>query len=252
MEDFQPFQAVVNGKDHAIIPSTGKRQIQHQVDQEKKETRDIEKVDCRHFLFDDLLALRKDEEKMEQKRREDEQGNFIQPVKEAVQKIQFSCRGKDVKRVKDKTKKIEIKVGHGKGSFRVEKNNNAYNQGGQPDESQVKIGQLRSPEGQKKGREKEFSLPADLIFDFLSRYCRGPVAFSNINFVGYRQVIDGIEDVFLFNPGQISRAVWFDPYGCEPAGFFSPNDPVGQLFPDNFFIDIHPSEHQDNGYENEG
>jgi hypothetical protein len=252
MEHLQPFQGIVNGKDHAIIPCARERQMEGQVDREKKKAGQVQKVDRGRFFLDELLSPRKNEEEMEQQRWKDEQSDFVQPVKKAVEKIHFSCRGKNVKRIKDKTKEIKINVRHGKSFFRVEKNNNADDQSGQPDKRQVKIGELRSFEGQEKGREEKFSFPADLILDFLARRCGGPMAFDDINLIGYRQVIDGIEDVSFFDPGQIGGAVWFDPDRYEPVGLFSPYDPIGRLFPDNFFIYIYPSERQDDGNENEG
>jgi len=214
--------------------------------QKKDKTRKIEEINGRGLIFEKFFSLREDEEEMKQERGKGKKSNFIKPVEEAVQKIQLACRRKSIERVKDKRDQIEIDIGHRKGLLGIEKNNKAYDQSGQTNESQIKIDEVNTLLHQIKGGIDEFPLPVNLINDFLTGTGCYPEIFGDIYFVLCQAVVDGIEDIPLLDTSQIGRAVSFHFQRLKAICCFFPENAICRLFPGDFFVNVQtPQDEED-------
>jgi hypothetical protein len=184
--------------------------------------------------------------------REEETRRLVQPVEDVIEEIHFPGGGKDVDGVESQTEKIKIEVGHRKRFPGVKKNNDADDQSGQSDQRQIKIQKAGSPLSQEERREEQLSPTADLILDFLARRPGCPMTLDDIDFAGDRQVVDGIQDISLFDSVQVGRSLGLDDRGDVPAVLLLPEHSVGWLLPDRFFIDVDPPQDEQDGDEEEG
>jgi hypothetical protein len=64
--------------------------------QKENGTRNVQNKNGRKPIFKDFFSLGKDQEKMKEKRGENQKSKRIQPVKDAVQSIELSRGGKNV------------------------------------------------------------------------------------------------------------------------------------------------------------
>jgi hypothetical protein len=164
-------------------------------------------------LFEILHPFGKNGKKVEEERGKHEEGDLVQPVKEAIQNIQLACGGKCIKRIQNQRDKKKEDIRERERFFGIQKNDQSQYDCGQADKNQEKINEIRPNFAYVvQGGKDLISIVDDLIDHLLVGAFCDPQVLRNIDFGAHGIVIDFIQNVAFLNPCQIGRTVYLDLY----------------------------------------